>query len=154
MILEPKKLKSVTASIFPLLFSMKWWDQMPWSLFYECRILSQLFHSALSPSPRVIKSCLTLVTPWTVACHAPLSMGFAREECWSGLLFPSPGDLPDSEVEPMCLNCRWILYHLSYRGHPQWDTIQPLKSNENFPFETTLVNLNSIMLSYIIQTEK
>ena len=33
--------------------------------------------------------------------HAPLSMGFASEECWSGLLFPSLGDLPDSEVEPM-----------------------------------------------------
>ena len=35
-----------------------------------------------------------LVTPWTVACLAPLSMGFSRQEYWSGLPFPSPGDLP------------------------------------------------------------
>ena len=39
-------------------------------------------------------------TPWTVACQAPLSIGFSREEYWSGLLFPSPGDLPDPGIEP------------------------------------------------------
>ena len=38
----------------------------------------------------VAKSCPTLVTPWTVACQAPLSMGFSRKENWSGLPFPSP----------------------------------------------------------------
>ena len=40
------------------------------------------------------------VTPWTVACQAPLSMGFSRQEYWSGLPCPPPGDLPDPEVEP------------------------------------------------------
>ena len=39
-------------------------------------------------------------TPWTVAYQAPLSMGFSRQEYWSGLPFPSPGDLPDPGVEP------------------------------------------------------
>ena len=39
-------------------------------------------------------------TLWTVAHHAPLSMGFSRQEYWSGLLFPSPGDLPDPGIEP------------------------------------------------------
>ena len=39
-------------------------------------------------------------TPGTVACQAPLSMGFSRQEYWSGLPFPSPGDLPDPGVEP------------------------------------------------------
>ena len=39
-------------------------------------------------------------TPWTVAYQAPLSVGFSRQECWSGLPFPSPGDLPDPEIEP------------------------------------------------------
>ena len=39
-------------------------------------------------------------TPWTVACQAPLSMGFSRQEYWSGLPFPSPGDLPDPGIEP------------------------------------------------------
>ena len=40
------------------------------------------------------------VTPWTVAHQAPLSMGFSRQEYWSGLPFPSPGDLPDPGIEP------------------------------------------------------
>ena len=39
-------------------------------------------------------------TPWTVACQAPLSVGFSRQEYWSGLPFPSPGDLPDPGIEP------------------------------------------------------
>ena len=39
-------------------------------------------------------------TPWTVAYKAPLSMGFSRQEYWSGLPFPSPGDLPDPGIEP------------------------------------------------------
>ena len=38
--------------------------------------------------------------PWTVACQAPLSMGFSRQEQWSGLPYPSPGDLPDPGTEP------------------------------------------------------
>ena len=38
-------------------------------------------------------------TPWTVACQAPLSMGFPRQEYWSGLPFPSLGDLPDPQIE-------------------------------------------------------
>ena len=39
-------------------------------------------------------------TPWTVAHQAPPSMGFSRQEYWSGLPFPSPGDLPDLGIEP------------------------------------------------------
>ena len=42
----------------------------------------------------------SLVTPWTVAHQAPLSMGFSRQEYWSGLTFSSPGDLPDLGIEP------------------------------------------------------
>ena len=48
----------------------------------------------------VTKSCLTLATPYTIACQAPLSMRFSRQEYWSGLSFPSPGDLPDPGIEP------------------------------------------------------
>ena len=40
------------------------------------------------------------MTPWTVACQVPQSMGFSRQEYWSGLPFPSPGDLPDPGIEP------------------------------------------------------
>ena len=42
----------------------------------------------------------SFATPWTVALQAPLSMGFPRQEYWSGLPFPSPGDLPDPGIEP------------------------------------------------------
>ena len=48
----------------------------------------------------VAKSCPTLATPWTVACQAPLFLGFSRQEYWSGLPFPSPGDLPQLGIEP------------------------------------------------------
>ena len=48
----------------------------------------------------VAKTCPTLVTTWTVARQAPLPMGFSRQEYWSGLPFPSPGDLPDPEIKP------------------------------------------------------
>ena len=40
------------------------------------------------------------VTPWIVACQAPLSMGFSRQEYWSGQPFPAPGNLPDSGIKP------------------------------------------------------
>ena len=46
------------------------------------------------------KLCLTLATPGTIACQAPLSIGFSRQEYWSGLPFLSPGDLPDPGIEP------------------------------------------------------
>ena len=42
-----------------------------------------------------------LVTPWPIACQTPLSMGFPRQEYCSGLPFPSPGNLPDPEIEPL-----------------------------------------------------
>ena len=51
------------------------------------------------------KSCPTLATPWTVARQAPLSMGFSRQEYWSGLPFSSPGHLPDTGIKPYLL--RW-----------------------------------------------
>ena len=48
----------------------------------------------------VAKSCPTLGIPWTVARQAPLTMGFSRQEYWSGVPFPSPGDLPDPGIKP------------------------------------------------------
>ena len=43
------------------------------------------------------------VIPWTVAHQTPLSMGFSRQEYWSGVLFPSPGDLPNPGIKPASL---------------------------------------------------
>ena len=49
----------------------------------------------------VTKLCLTLLRfPWTVAHQAPLSIGFSKQEYWSGLPFLPPGDLPNPEIEP------------------------------------------------------
>ena len=52
-------------------------------------------------------------TPWTVADQVPLSMGFSRQEYWSGLPFPSPGHLPDPGSNLSLPHCRQPLYHLS-----------------------------------------
>ena len=66
----------------------------------------------------VTHSCLTFVTSWTVACQTPLSMGFSRQEHWSGLPFPAPRNLPNPGIEPASPG-RWILYHLNHQGSPQ-----------------------------------
>ena len=47
-----------------------------------------------------LQSCLTPVTPWTVVHQAPLPTGFSRQEFWSGLPFPSLGDLPKPGIKP------------------------------------------------------
>ena len=52
--------------------------------------------------------------PWTVACQAPLSMKFSRQEYWSGLSFPSLGGLPDTGIEPGPPTLWVDIYHLSH----------------------------------------
>ena len=77
----------------------------------EGRTLSVLFNN-VSQMPRAVPTICVCVcvkslsrvrlfaTPWTVARQAPLSMGFSRQGYWSGLPFPSPGDLPNPGIEP------------------------------------------------------
>ena len=75
---------------------------------YHSRLLhstpdhSILYYSTLCYSHRclVAKSCPTLATPWPIAYQASQSMGFSRQEYWSGLPFPSPGDLLNPGTEP------------------------------------------------------
>ena len=81
--LETNKRKSVTASTFPHLFIKKWWERMPWSSFFDCWALSQLFHSPLSLSSRGSFASLRFL-PWGW-CHLHIW------SCWyfsqqSGLL--------------------------------------------------------------------
>ena len=52
---------------------------------------------------RLLSRVLLFATPRTVACQAPLSMRFSRQEYWSGLPFPSPGGLPDPGIKPALL---------------------------------------------------
>ena len=56
----------------------------------------------------VSKSCLILATPWTVVCLPSLSMGFLRQEYWSGLPLPSPGNLLDPGIELMAPACQAV----------------------------------------------
>ena len=67
---------------------------------YTCRVCA---YSVVSDSE----------TPWTIARQAPLSTGFFRQQCWSGLPCPPPGDLPDqgSNQVSSLLHCRRVLYH-------------------------------------------
>ena len=64
---------------------------------------------------RVLSRVRLFATPWTAARQAPLSMGFSRQESWSGLPCPPPGDLPNPVIEPS----RQILYCLSHQESPR-----------------------------------
>ena len=77
----------------------------------------------------VAKSCLILVTPWTLACQTRLSMGFPRQEYWHGLPFPSLRDLPDSGIEPTSLALAGDSLPLSHQG----STLEKLYRSEISP---------------------
>ena len=66
----------------------------------------------------VAKSCMTLATLWAIACQAPLSVGFSRQEHWNGLLFPSPGDLPHPGIKPKSPALQMDSLLLSCQGSP------------------------------------
>ena len=67
----------------------------------------------------VTKLSAFFVTPWTAARQAPLSLGFPRQEHWSGLLFPPPGDLPDPRTEPSTPAWQVDSLPLSHLGRQQ-----------------------------------
>ena len=84
-----------------------------------------LFHSSViqvwahPPKAKVLLSHVqVLAAPWTLACQAPVSMEFSRQEYWSGLPFPSPGDLPTQGSCPGLLHCSQVLYCLSHQQSP------------------------------------
>ena len=68
----------------------------------------------------VAQWCLTLATPWTLARQTLPSMGFLRQEYWSGLPFTFPEDFPDPGIESVSFAHRRILYQLSHHGNPYW----------------------------------
>ena len=74
---------------------------------FKCQIRVPCRHSQWRGRPLrcAVLSCARLsATPWTVARQTPLSTGFSRQEHWSGLPFPPPGDLPDPRIEPCLLH--------------------------------------------------
>ena len=74
---------------------------------------------ATSGGGLAIKLCLTLGTPWTVACQSPLSLGFSRQEDWSELPFPSPRELPNPGIESESPALQADCLPTQLRGKPQ-----------------------------------
>ena len=68
-------------------------------------------------------------TPWTITCKASLSMGFPRKDYWGRLPFPSPGDLPNSEIEPASP----ALAGRVFTAEPPGKSIRNLKKSEMKP---------------------
>ena len=67
--------------------------------------ITGVVHSNISPNGSMCACSVaqSFETPWTIDCEAPLSVGFSRQEYWSGLPFPSPGALPDPGIlHPLC----------------------------------------------------
>ena len=74
------------------------------------------------------------VTPWTVAHQAPLSMGFSRQECWSGLPYPPPGDLPDPGIESASLMSP-ALADAFFTASATWEAHGPVQEVARVPVE-------------------
>ena len=85
------------------------WTEESGGLQWKWNKVKVLGHSVMSAH---------FATPWTVPQQAPQSTRFPRQEYWSGVPFPPPGDLPDSGIKYVLLDCRQILYHLSHHGSP------------------------------------
>ena len=108
------------------------------------------FHSSSWLCVRQLLSRVQLFAVlWTVACQAPLSMKFSRQEYWSGLSFPSPEDLPDQGSNLGLQHCKQMLYCLSYQRSPSWLfllpnflSFQPMLFQMFFPpFSVSLLSL-------------
>ena len=89
VILELQRVKSLTISIVPHLFAMKWWDQMPWSYFSECWALSQLIHSPLSLSSRGFLFFFTFCHKGGIICIPFIDISPGNLD--SSLCFIQPG---------------------------------------------------------------
>ena len=102
--------QSQPPSPIPSAFLKLWWQIPAWRPFGAGPLMSLLaFHKRHPPTVCVCVcvctlSCFSCVwlfaTLWTIACQAPLSMGFSRQERWTGLPCPPPGDLPDPGIKP------------------------------------------------------
>ena len=90
----------------------------------------------------VTQSCPTFATPQIVACQVPLSMGFSRQEYWSGLPFPSPGDLPDLGIEPRSPALQADFFPTELQGKLTIATI----NRTSFPLQDYKYNIEILIL--------
>jgi len=102
--------------------------------------------------PCVLSRVQLFAAPWTVAHQAPLSMGFPRQEYWSGLPFPPSGDFSDPGIEPMLLASpsigRWVFYPCA-----TWEASSQLSATFSFfkifigvqlPYSVMLVSYSTV----------
>ena len=84
-------------------------------------------------------SCVQLfATPRTVTLQAPLSMGFSRQEYWSGLSFPPPGDLPNPEIKPVSLNVSLALAGRLFTTSTTWEAKSKIRLVYSFIYLTNI----------------
>ena len=106
----------------------------------------------LGTGTECVLSCFSRVqlfgTLWTVARQTPLSMGFSRQEYWSGLPCPPPGDLPDPGIGPVTFMFpgfgRWVLYYQCYLGSPRIDIYTLFY--KNFSFCIGIQPINNVVI--------
>ena len=108
-------------------FILWWWDQINWNIRVWSRESfiaepSKENGSLILKTPELTDDFQSLshvwlfTIPWTIAHQAPLSTGFSRQEHWSELPGPPPGNLPNQGLNLGLPHCRWILYCLSHQG--------------------------------------
>jgi len=116
-----------------------------WMLIYNAVLVSGVEHGNSVLLHILLSYCsiasagLTLVIPCIVALQAPLSVRFPRQEYWSGLPFPSPGDLPDQESNLCLLHWQVGCLPLSHQGSP-------------YSFNRSVQNNGCHSLSYIVNS--
>ena len=91
----------------------------------------------------------TLWTPWAVDCQALLSMGHPRQEYWSGLSFPSPGDLPDSGVDTRSLETS-----IAGRFFTAEPVLLPIIFLSILAFKETIGQDKKKLFAYTVDTKK
>ena len=86
---------------------------------------------------------------WAVACQAPLSMGFSRQECWSGLPCPPPGDLPGPRIEHLCFMSPALTGGF-FTTRATWEALIVNHLTLNLFFFFFVNSLEIMMISYFI----
>ena len=101
----------------PSCLSGSWRSFLYSSSMYSCHLFLISSASVVKVKMKSLSCVRVFVTPWTVAYQAPPSMGFSRQECWSGLPFLLQGIFPTQGSNMGLPHCRRMLYHLSHQGN-------------------------------------
>ena len=117
---------------FPLLMSSCFKEQGEYHIHWDVWDWSP-FETALQRLACAVSVVFDSETPGSVACQVPLCMGFSRQEYWSRLSLPSPGESshPRDRTRIFCISCigRWILYHCT-----TWEALETSISEANMIF--------------------